>query len=58
MSWTSDDYKKYYEERAAIYEFDGGLSREEAERRAEIDRSKLVEKHLEAMSRKGKNGII
>lgn len=30
----SEDEKEFFEERAAILEFDGGLSREEAEQRA------------------------
>lgn len=34
LSTLSDDERMEYEERAAIMEYDGGLSREEAERRA------------------------
>lgn len=33
-NWTDEDWKEAFEERAAIMEYDGGLSREEAERRA------------------------
>jgi hypothetical protein len=38
-SWTEEDWAFAFEERAAILEYDGGHSREEAERlaRAEIE---------------------
>jgi hypothetical protein len=32
--WTEEEQIEYYEERAAILEFDGGWDREEAQRRA------------------------
>ena len=32
--WTAEDWRTFYDERAAIAEFDGGLSRPEAEARA------------------------
>lgn len=37
--WDADDWRMAFEERAAIMEYDGGLSREDAERlaRTEID---------------------
>jgi hypothetical protein len=34
MAWTTADYRETWEERAAIMEFDGGLTRSEANRRA------------------------
>lgn len=34
---TDQDYTDFFEERAAIYEYLGGLSRDEAERRARQD---------------------
>jgi hypothetical protein len=34
VSWSADDWRLYYLERAAIREYDGHLSREEADRRA------------------------
>jgi hypothetical protein len=34
--------KEWYEERAAIYEFDAGFSRQEAERRAYLEVTKWV----------------
>ncbi len=33
-SWTADDWQAYFDERAGIAQFDGGQSREEAERLA------------------------
>ena len=35
--WEADDYRTLFEERAAIAEFDGGLSRDEAEAQARDD---------------------
>jgi hypothetical protein len=32
--WSGEDWRAYFDERAAIAEFDGGLSRDEAEARA------------------------
>ncbi len=32
--WTAEDWRTFYDERAGITEFDGGLSRVDAERRA------------------------
>lgn len=57
MSYSSKDYQEFYEERAAIYEFDGGLNRKEAELRATIDKQKKIERDLEAKS-KGKHGNL
>lgn len=37
------DYTEWYNERAAVYEFDGGLTREEAERRAWKELQELKE---------------
>ena len=34
MKLMSEDEQEFFEERAAILEFDGGFSREEAEKRA------------------------
>lgn len=57
MAYATKDYQEYYEERAAIYEFDGGLSRKEAEARARIDKQKKIERDLEQQS-KGKHGKL
>lgn len=35
--WNDDDWEAYFEERAAIREYDGGLPRAQAERRARKD---------------------
>lgn len=32
--WSAEDWREYYEERAGVAEFNGGLSREQAEKRA------------------------
>jgi hypothetical protein len=36
-SWDADDWQAAFDERAAILEFDEGLSREDAERMAEAE---------------------
>jgi hypothetical protein len=45
MTWTLRDYTEWMNERAAIYEFDGGLSREAAERKAYQDLERLKQSH-------------
>lgn len=42
-TWTDEDYREYFEERAAVYQFDGGLNRKEAEARAAKDVERLKE---------------
>lgn len=43
ISWFEElGFRYEYEERAAIYEYDGGLSREEADRRAFKDISNQI----------------
>jgi hypothetical protein len=37
LEWSEDDWRYAFEERAAIYEFDGGYDRAEAERLARIE---------------------
>jgi hypothetical protein len=35
--WTAEDFRAFFNERAAIMEYDGGLLRHEAETRAQIE---------------------
>lgn len=49
--WSAADYQQYFEERAAIAEFDGGLSRKEAEILAAAEKRKLIERHLREMGK-------
>lgn len=41
--WTSEDWRLWLRERAAIMEFDGGLSRPEAEAAALAEQKRLKE---------------
>lgn len=47
--WTTADYQHFYEERAAIAEYDGGLSRKAAEQQAAKEKRALIERHLAEM---------
>jgi len=46
--WTDVDYALEFEERAAIYEYDGGLPRIEAEKRAAEHVAELRRVHATA----------
>ena len=48
LETLDDDAREYFEERAAILEFDGGLSRSDAEREAQ----KLTELYLSQRNQK------
>ena len=47
--WTEADYMEYFNERAAIAEVDGGLTREDAEARARRETVELVFAHCAIM---------
>lgn len=51
-TWTEEDYAEYFNERAAVYQFDGGLNRKEADARAAKDVERL--KQLQAESKQCK----
>ena len=49
IDWTEADYREFYEERAGIAEFDGGLTRADAEAQARRETVRLVFAHRAIM---------